>query len=87
MFVSAATVVGFPDLHPLDSGSTLLTRTNRRFNGTELRTIGGTRDVLVGETSEGLRLVLESHRCHASDFQDTTSAPDVCINAYHPVYH
>ena len=76
-----------------NSGCTLLKRFCVRFNDTELRIIiyplgDGHKfyDVLVGETSEGLKLVIESHRCYTSDMQANASALKVRMNSRNPVF-
>ena len=81
-------------LRSLNSRSTPLKRFCVRFNDTELRTIGDIPghnhefcDVLAGETSEGLKLVIESHRCYASDLQGNASALKVCMKVRNLVLH
>jgi len=55
-----------------------------RFNAQELPKIGDAPhhtnrfcDVLAGETSEGLALVIESHRCYTADLQGNAPASKV----------
>ncbi|KAF9644609.1 kinase-like protein [Thelephora ganbajun] len=63
-----------------DSRRTLLERLCVRFNARELPKISGLPDhtnrfcdVSAGETSEGLGLVIESHRCYSADSQGNAS--------------
>ena len=75
-------------LGSLDSRSATLKRSCVRFIGADLQTIAdipghahGFCDVLAGETGEGLRLVIESHRCYTSDLQGNASALKVRTGA------
>ena len=81
-------------LRSLNSRSTLLKRFCVRFNDAEFRTIGDIPghnhefcSVLAGETSEGLKLMIESHRCYASDLQGNASALKVCMKARNLLFH
>ncbi|KAF9784461.1 hypothetical protein BJ322DRAFT_1021211 [Thelephora terrestris] len=81
-------------LRSLDSGSTLLERQCTRFNDQEFRIIGGTPgyahgfcDVVAGETNEGLKLVIESHRCYEADPQGNASVRKVQMNIHHLADH
>ena len=64
-----------------DFGRTIREKFCIRFNAQELSKIGDVPDqsnrfcdVSAGETSQGLTLVIESHRCYASDSQGNASA-------------
>lgn len=64
-----------------DIGRTIQKKFCVRFNAQELSKIGDVPhqsnrfcDVSAGETSEGLALVLESHRCYTADSQGNASA-------------
>lgn len=63
-------------MRSLDSGSTLLERKCPRLNDREFRIVGDTPahahgfcDVFPGETNDGLKLVIESHRRYEVDPQ------------------
>jgi len=68
-------------LRSLDIGRTIQKKLCVRFNAQELSKIGDVPhqsnrfcDVSAGETSEGLTLVIESHRCYAADPQGNAPA-------------
>jgi hypothetical protein len=72
---------------PPDSGCTPLKRFCVKFNDRELPGIsgvpdrtGGFCDVLAGETTKGLRLVIESHRCCTVDSRGKAPALKVYVN-------
>lgn len=63
-----------------DSGRTVQEKFCVRFDARDLPNIAGVPDhtnrfcdISMGETSEGLRLVIESHRCYTADSQDNAS--------------
>jgi hypothetical protein len=69
---------------PLLKRGTLLKRICHRLNNQDVRIIGhipghthGRCEVLAGETNEGLKLVIESHRCFEDDPQGNASAQKV----------
>jgi hypothetical protein len=65
-----------------------------RLNTQELPKISGVPDhtnrfcdVSAGETSEGLALVIESHRCYTADLQGNASASKVRMNISYLAFH
>ena len=44
-------------------------------------------DISKGETSEGLRVVIESYRCYTDDSQHSSSLPEVRTNIYSMAFH
>ena len=71
------------------SGRTLREKSCVRFDARELPKIddfpdnsNGFCDLSAGETSEGLTLVIESHRCYAADSQGNASVLKVWVNIH-----
>ena len=76
-------------LRSLNSRRTLREKSCVRFDARELPRIGDVPDhssrfcdISAGETSEGLTLVIESHRCYAADSQDNAPALKVWVNLH-----
>ena len=78
----------------LDSGNTLLERKCARLDDREFRTVGnipghahGFCDVFPGETKEGLKFVIESHRRYQVDPQGNAPALKVWADIHHLSFH
>lgn len=77
-----------------DSGRTFLQQSCVRFSPQELPEIGAVPDhtdrfcdVSAGKTSEGLILVVESHRCYAADSQSNASTQKVGTSIHYLIFY